>query len=166
MSTHVLFALKVITIAKGLMARLVDAYVKHVRPAVVAWRVQNNNQYTGSPVPFLIPPRGMRAFKVSQAIISFFAKYTKLHINTNTLRSVLEKTMKKAIETGLVTSGERIAATRTIGHTEKTRDRCYDPADRYLACNIQYYTILYNITLLSLVPYSYILVCSYFPLVF
>ena len=82
--------------------------------------------------PLFLPVRGQTKYKICQAVQRFFKKHCGgVTLNLNRIRAVMEKAMKKAYETETIQKSHREAASRTTGHSSRTRERYYDPTERY-----------------------------------
>jgi hypothetical protein len=89
--------------------------------------------------PWLLPIKAQTPLKVSDALIDYFKGYG-LHLGTNKIRGVVENTMKTALVSGQISADVRDSATRTIGHSPKTRAQFYEPSDRSVVIHNTIYT--------------------------
>ena len=114
----------------GFGEQMVKAYLS-IRDIVVGRRVES-----GIPMPrsnknfFLVTLSGHKPVRVGRRITDFFEKTLGIHIDTNTLRKVVECEMEEAFNQGRITQHERQAVMKASGHSEATVRKFYTPRKR------------------------------------
>lgn len=79
---------------------------------------------------FLLTIAGSKPVRVGRLLTEFFEKYLNIHMDTRSIRMLIETEMEDAFEKGKITRDERIAVMRSSGHCEATVKKFYTPRRR------------------------------------
>ena len=113
------------------IAKTLTAYYLDLREIVVELRLK-----AGMPVRrstydyFLLSVTGTKPVRVGKRLTEFFERSLNIHIDTRTIRMLIETEMEEAFEAGRITRAERLAVMRSNGHSEATVAKFYTPRRR------------------------------------
>jgi hypothetical protein len=79
---------------------------------------------------FLLSVTGSKPVRVGKRLTEFFEAALGIHIDTRTIRMLIETEMEDAYESGRISRGERLAVMRSNGHCEATVSKFYTPRRR------------------------------------
>lgn len=72
----------------------------------------------------------MKPVRVGRLLTEFFQKALNIHMDSRSIRMLVETEMEEAFEKGLITNEERVAVMKSSGHSEATVKKFYTPRRR------------------------------------
>jgi hypothetical protein len=90
-----------------------------------AYKVKFRPRNCGGPKSPLFITRNGKLYNISRGVTRFFKAELGIHINTTTIRSLVETTMHKALMQGVITPEERAAVMNINGHSSQVTKEYY-----------------------------------------